>query len=563
MVKKYFFLCVFFCCFMLGISGEPQLNLRLRNENVVQGQSIVAQLVIKRSPSEVVDETSFEIDNDTIQAQRVSSSHQRSISIINGAKEESVFVTDIYEFVLPAKEEGWYVLGPVSVLVDNNKMISETLSIHVSELVQSDRFRLEAAIQGPIPVFPGQRLTFIYKVFYKDKLELTHQNFSLFSSESFKKIGTQSVRDYIQGGMRVYELSQEVEAVSAGRFTFTPSEIQALIYEEDFFGRRRYQKTPLVAMTEEISVIVKSIPIENQPTGFAGAIGDFQISSELKSSDNVGVGDKLLVHIRVEGEGAFHTVLMPRIQEQDEFLNDFRMSGISSLVQEGPGFKEFQCELRALNSNVQSIPSILFTYFNPDKEEFLVSKTDAISIVVNQISAPEPMTDSVENHFVEEFSPTTVAVKESEQSVNTVPIYGNYVLGDVGIPWWRTKKVLFFTLGVVLILLVFYLFKKQCERTSSKLHKSTSRDYLEKARACRELDGALIHYLKQAFLQRFHEHEYIDETVRDLDEGPSHPVFEEMKEFIHEIESMYYSKTQDLELVEVMRKAEELYKRVL
>jgi hypothetical protein len=138
--------------------------------------------------------------------------------------------------------------------------------------------------------------------------------------------------------------------------------------------------------TERVNIDVKPLPPKASPT-FAGAVGDFTMTIDANPK-SVQVGDPITVTAKIAGRGNFDRVTAP-VSEDDHGWHkyppsaDFKQDddvGIS-------GTKTFETVLSP-NERKDKIPTQLFTYFDPLKEQYITLRSDAIPVRVEGGVAP-------------------------------------------------------------------------------------------------------------------------------------------------------------------------------
>jgi len=138
--------------------------------------------------------------------------------------------------------------------------------------------------------------------------------------------------------------------------------------------------------TERVNIEVKALP-PNAPPTFAGAVGNFTMTVDANPK-SVKVGDPITVTAKISGRGNFDRVTAP-VPEDDHGWHkyppsaDFKQDddvGIS-------GTKTFETVLSP-NERKDKIPTQLFTYFDPLKEQYVTLRGDAIPVRVEGGVAP-------------------------------------------------------------------------------------------------------------------------------------------------------------------------------
>jgi hypothetical protein len=157
----------------------------------------------------------------------------------------------------------------------------------------------------------------------------------------------------------------------------------AFMNDSDFgnlFGKV-VQKTVTVK-PEATAVTVLPLPVEGRPADFAGAVGQFQVASELTPAGGA-VGDPLTFKFTVTGKGnlsrvsseALHDSAQWRVYRTDAKVTADDDSGLQ-------GFKTFSQPVVPLQAGEISLPGVSFSYFDPETARYVTRATQPIRVAV-------------------------------------------------------------------------------------------------------------------------------------------------------------------------------------
>jgi hypothetical protein len=140
--------------------------------------------------------------------------------------------------------------------------------------------------------------------------------------------------------------------------------------------------------SEAATLEVKALPPGAPPT-FGGAVGNFTMTTEVKPK-SAQVGDPFTVTAKISGRGNFDRVTAPSFEDEHGWhkyppSSDFKPDddiGIS-------GAKTFETVLSA-NERKENIPAQLFTYFDPQKEQYVTLRNEPIPVRIEGGSAATP-----------------------------------------------------------------------------------------------------------------------------------------------------------------------------
>jgi hypothetical protein len=155
----------------------------------------------------------------------------------------------------------------------------------------------------------------------------------------------------------------------------------------DPFGRLA-ERREVEMESEPATFEVKPLP-SNAPPNFSGAVGNFAMTTEAKPK-RVQVGDPITVTSTVSGRGNFDRVNAPALEDDhgwhkypssSKFKQDDEV-GIS-------GAKTFETVISP-NEKKQALPPLVFSYFDPVKENYVTLRSDAMPITVEGGAALAP-----------------------------------------------------------------------------------------------------------------------------------------------------------------------------
>jgi hypothetical protein len=158
---------------------------------------------------------------------------------------------------------------------------------------------------------------------------------------------------------------------------------------DQFFNDPFFQPaTPreLHLQSEMVPLEVKPLPANAPPT-FNGAVGNFTLSADVKPRAGQ-VGDPITVTARIAGRGNFDRVAAPAFENEKgwhkyppsaQFKQDDDV-GIS-------GTKTFDTVISA-NERKDKTPTLIFTYFDPVKEQYVSLRSEAAPVKIDGAAAP-------------------------------------------------------------------------------------------------------------------------------------------------------------------------------
>jgi hypothetical protein len=145
---------------------------------------------------------------------------------------------------------------------------------------------------------------------------------------------------------------------------------------------------------------VAPLPSENQPAGFTGAVGSFQVASEL-SATTAAAGDPLTLRLRVTGSGNFDRVDSAMLEHLDHWKTYPPRATLKSTVNASPhAEKVFEQPLIAARAGVQTLPGLVFSYFDPTMGRYETVRTAPLSVTITPAAADAPVPEEASRDLV-------------------------------------------------------------------------------------------------------------------------------------------------------------------
>ncbi|MBD3426874.1 MAG: hypothetical protein GF409_06545 [Candidatus Omnitrophica bacterium] len=371
--------------------------------------------------------------------------------------------------VVPLKG-GEFRIGPLSFSYRGNNYTSNTVFLKVSKDAEVPLARRKEArpdeedikrriyLKVDIPrttVYVNEKVPVTVK-FYTDwldveNLEISDQPSKEYITEQYRSIDPAMI---VSDGVRyaVLRFRKSFFILEPGEYTFGPvkasfdiAKARAEVLNDNqafynsFLGGRDSRHMELEA--EPIKISVVPVPSRGRPADFSGAIGNFglEVSVDKKT---VKVGEPIIITMTVTGEGNFNTVKAPAIRETDAFtVYEAQELG-------GEDNRVFTQVIKPASPDARAIPRVSFSYFDPDKAEFVTLTQGNIPIEVIGPPSVQKKPEGVTKPLP--------ARKPVEEELGTGIIYIKDFPGELerGNPHaYKSKGVIF--LGIFPLLLFF------------------------------------------------------------------------------------------------------------
>ncbi|MCB1134956.1 MAG: BatD family protein [Chlamydiia bacterium] len=554
--------CILCLCWMAILSAEVKVSTELNTAIISENQPFDVYVKVFHDEAMQVDHKSFKLDGDPIEVDLINVAQQSSVTIVNGRRTEERYVIETFRFIAEGRPSGRYVLPILTLKVDGKEYATDEVTFEILAADQNGELRLEAIIDGVTPFYPGQKARFIYRIYSKNKVEITLEDLPLLKAEGFRLLGERKLRNLTRGGRNVLEVIQEVQAIKPGRYRFGSSAIEGFAYQETVFSRRRYLQPRLRAVAEPVSIEVASFPEAGKPPEFNGALGTYALYARLVGEREVQVGDKLEVEVRVSGSGEWETVQLPVLQQVRNFSGNFRLSDLPPIGQMKGEEKVFMVELRPLSDAVTEIPAIPFASFDPVSQKYNRQQTAPISITVQKGKALPPVAPSSDQQKVQEERSLAVQAKQDSEVPPPIQISGNERLRAADLRRQRPSSLWPTVLLLAGAMLLQVLWKAKRSRMQKKEPPPIRAvDLLQQARQQRADRNQSLALLEQALWLSLQESDPVVHRESGMDALGGVGLQGAYRELLRTLSAQRFAGDSEENLDTLLGKAEELIQR--
>ncbi len=194
----------------------------------------------------------------------------------------------------------------------------------------------------------------------------------------------------------------KVRGLNAGALTFEPTlRVNLLVprndrrrgslFDDQFFGGifSQTEMHPIEIKPERLTVRVKPLPDADRPADFSGAVGQFAMDVSV-SPTQTSVGDPVTIQMAVSGRGNIDVAPAPQIELGQDFRTyPVRMINKEIDGQQLAGRKVFEQIIIPRSEEIQEVPEVLFSYFNPETERYEIIRRGPTPLTVQAAdSAP-------------------------------------------------------------------------------------------------------------------------------------------------------------------------------
>ncbi|HZM05451.1 MAG TPA: BatD family protein, partial [Candidatus Saccharimonadales bacterium] len=125
------------------------------------------------------------------------------------------------------------------------------------------------------------------------------------------------------------------------------------------------------------------LPIAGRPAGFSGAVGQFEVNSELSDTHSI-AGDPLTLRMKVTGSGSFdrvNTTMLGLVDGWKTYQPTAKFQPADSAGYSGE--RDFEQAVIPTQAGRQTLPALAFSFFNPVTKEYETKRTAALSVDVS------------------------------------------------------------------------------------------------------------------------------------------------------------------------------------
>lgn len=344
-----------------------------------------------------------------------------SMNIVNGSMSQSVSIN----YIVAAKKEGRYTIGPASIRVGSKTLNTKSISIEVTkgnassggnssntntnqnntnspypEDVESNIFMRVIASKSKLYI--GEQLLVTYKVYTRlnivDNALSKAPSFNGFWSEEVPNPTRQTeLRTEVLDGIQ-YQVAEIKKTIlipqKSGTLTIDPLEMDIVMRVksksrsnsifDQFFGGG-YQDVKLTIASKPLKVEIMPLPEKGRPVDFSGAVGQLKMEATIKNNE-LKTDDACNLTYTISGKGnlklleAFKLNLPTDIESYDPKITDkinVSADGVS-------GSRSFEYLLIPRHAGNFALPPIAFSYFDPQKRAYITLPASEFQLKVSK-----------------------------------------------------------------------------------------------------------------------------------------------------------------------------------
>ncbi|MEO6874695.1 MAG: BatD family protein [Opitutaceae bacterium] len=154
---------------------------------------------------------------------------------------------------------------------------------------------------------------------------------------------------------------------------------------QNFFGGTTEKQITVASEPDALKIL--ALPAAGRPAGFSGAVGNFEVSSELSAARAV-AGDPLTLRLKVTGTGSFDRVNSPMLGDVAGWRTYRPTAKFAPADSAGyGGEKTFEQAVIPEQPGRRTVPGVAFSFFNPATRRYETKLTAPLSVAVSPAPA--------------------------------------------------------------------------------------------------------------------------------------------------------------------------------
>lgn len=147
-------------------------------------------------------------------------------------------------------------------------------------------------------------------------------------------------------------------------------------FQNDFFSTFSSERRRLDLHSDPLTLTVLPLPEEGRPVNFSGAVGTFTLDVKAAPTE-LDAGDPITMRMRISGDGNLVDTASPTFVDTTGFRTYEPLAGKTN-----GATKSFEQVLIPEDTSLQSIPSVQFSYFDPQARRYRTVESQPIALVV-------------------------------------------------------------------------------------------------------------------------------------------------------------------------------------
>lgn len=234
-------------------------------------------------------------------------------------------------------------------------------------------------------VYEGEQVTAQWYLYTRGQIESLDRakfpDLKGFWKEIIEEVPTlQFQEEYVNGVLyrKALLASHALFPIKAGVAAIDEFKIKAKVRLPSQFGWGSLNEYTKASRRQTVDV--KPLPTEGRPLSFSGAVGQFQIQTQIEGT-SFPQGQPISLKVRFEGSGNAKLIELPPIDWPAD-LEVYDTRSESKFYKNGQSYKEFEVLVVAKKQGEVAIPQINFSYFDPESKSYVTKSTETFKITI-------------------------------------------------------------------------------------------------------------------------------------------------------------------------------------
>ena len=429
---------------LMGLAGikpavaqtDVSVLASVENTTVGEDETVTYTLEIKGPSSPDIETPEPPATQGLVLLQSIPST-QRSVSLVNGRMKQSLAFQWRYRPV----RQGTARFEPTTVTIEGEPY--QTNAIRLNVVPQSQRPQRQAgaprdpfnsllgrssnpdpqtgeaddeadiapkdlfirAISSAEEAYLNEQVNIEYRLYFRNGIQMRQSRLAdSWDAEGFWRedldVENRPIpRTVVENGLRYNTITLKRVAVfptRAGELTVDPLRIDAEAlasgrsrdpFDRFFSTRSRYQSIELAS--DPVTIEARPLP-EGAPPSFRDAVGAFRMTTAV-SRTRVAVGEPVEIGVHISGTGNLATLEAPVLDVPEAFeLYDPQVDlNVNRSLQRIRGTKTFTYVLVPLENGSFDLPEVVFSYFDPETEQYETLRSDPVRVEVTGTANPD------------------------------------------------------------------------------------------------------------------------------------------------------------------------------
>ena len=342
-----------------------------------------------------------------------------SMSYVNGSMSQSITLS----YIIAAKKEGKINIGPASVNVNGTTIQSSAFTIEAvkgSANAQSQGNNNQAAQNPSTPTTENlsdnlfvKTIVSKTKAYLGEQITVTHKIYTRYQLRGFQDIKFPDYTGFwaqdVPNNPQIQVTNENIDGVNyqvgelkrtylfaqrSGKLEIEPMNIECIVRKqsnkrprdvfEQFFGGG-YEDATYAVKSRAVAIEISPLPEANKPTEFSGAVGNYSFKAQI-SKDKIKANEAINLTITLTGKGNIKLVdpLKINFPEDFETYDPKTKENITSGANGVSGSKTFDYLIIPRHEGDYKIDQINFSYFDPEKKQYITLPSPEFSIHVDK-----------------------------------------------------------------------------------------------------------------------------------------------------------------------------------